>query len=276
MEAVAPVTLVYMLWKLWDRDRFDGLGYAWTTTSIGIATLFVMHYINRAVVSPLLCAPSMSPIHLIVVVMAGLFNFVNASCLAGWLAGYTLASSAFTNDIKGGLGGLILQSVGFLFFFGGLIGNMYSERCLFALRVQEVDRLEAKKRDKTTKNNKYHKVYVIPPAAGVFLSVLYPHYVFEWLEWLGFVLLGTAVFPSTQSVPESSHSSIALVPWLVPFAFLADKLCLPLPLPPLLFLVNAVANMLPHARWGRKWYVDRFGEAAVAGRGAVIPWCQWL
>ena len=86
------------------------------------------------------------------------------------------------------------------------------------------------------------------------------------------------MFPSRQLSISSTYATppINLAPWLVPAAKWAQNLSVPLPLPGLIFLVNAVANMLPHARWGRKWYVKMFGERAVAGRGAVVPYCSWM
>ena len=308
MEAVSPITLVYMLWKFQHvRDyqvqmndmSLSNTSIPFASSSAFLTLLFVLHYINRAVVAPFLRAPSMSPIHLFVVIMAVLFNFVNASCLAGWLVGYDIVPVVYTRGFgydsanRGRHSSGLLQCIGILLFFVGLFGNIYSEKCLFGLRVQEGDkRAAAAAAKKGTQNNeqnhenehkdksenKYHKVYVIPPPHGPFRSILYPHYVFEWLEWLGFSLLGTAIIPSSRGAAGGENLTIhlSLVPWLIPFAILAGKLNLPLPLPPLLFLVNAVANMLPHARWGRKWYVDRFGERAVAGRGAVVPWCKWL
>ncbi|KAJ5120593.1 uncharacterized protein N7515_009981 [Penicillium bovifimosum] len=162
---------------------------------------------------------------------------------------------------------------------------------LFRLRREEAEKRVSKKTDDSqlageagNTGNKYHKVYVIPPARGVFRYILYPHYVFEWLEWTGFSLAGTAVAPFS-ALPVSASSSVSsvaiapplrLAPWLIPMAWAAGKLSVPLPLPAVIFVVNAVTNMLPHARWGRKWYVEKFGEKAVAGRGAAVPGCAWL
>ncbi|KAJ5570963.1 hypothetical protein N7535_004623 [Penicillium sp. DV-2018c] len=226
MEIVGPINLIYSLaTPAAHSPTLSNL----PTSNILVASLYCIHYLNRAIISPFFSAPSMSPIHPFIMTSAMLFNWFNSACLAGWLRGYTTDGEAGNNG------------------------------------------------------NKFHKVYVIPPARGVFRYILYPHYVFEWLEWTGFALAGTAVAPfSSFSGFASSVSSVViapplrLAPWLIPVAWAAGKLDVPLPLPAVVFVVNAVTNMLPHARWGRKWYVEKFGEKAVAGRGAAVPGCAWL
>jgi 3-oxo-5-alpha-steroid 4-dehydrogenase 1 len=179
----------------------------------------------------------------------------------------------------------MLPAVGTALFVIGMAGNIYSETALFRFRREEAEKRAVKKSDDKTPAggaNKFHKVYVIPPVEGVFRSILYPHYVFEWLEWTGFALAGVAVFPLSLStkVGNATGSAVAprlrLAPWIVPAAWVADRFGVPLPLPAVLFVINAIANMLPHARWGRKWYVEKFGDKGVAGRGAVLPWCEWM
>ncbi|KAJ5105461.1 hypothetical protein NUU61_002808 [Penicillium alfredii] len=286
MEIVGPINLIYNLAlpsptspSVFDLPCPNQL----------VAALYCIHYLNRAVISPFFSAPSMSPIHFFVMSSAMLFNWFNSSCLVGWMRGYTLpvvpgfktdgSSSSSISTVAE-----LLPAAGVALFVIGMVGNIYSETALFRLRREEAERRVSKKTDDTTNTNtggnKFHKVYVIPPQRGVFRAILYPHYAFEWLEWVGFALAGTAVFPATSTLSTSASSAgssvappLRLAPWLVPAAWAADRWAVPLPLPAVLFVINAVTNMLPHARWGRKWYVERFGEGAVAGRGAVVPWC---
>lgn len=297
MEIIGPLNLLYILYSMLDGDLsvLPGINKL-------VAGLYVLHYVNRAVVSPFFMAPSMSPIHVFVVGSAMLFNWVNSTCLAGWVLGYRLdvqgLDSAGVAAEQNVWSSMVLPGVGLGLFVIGMVGNMYSERTLFRLRREEGDKRSLKKTDAknatardttnndgtdTNKNqnqNKYSKVYVIPPKQGVFRSILFPHYVFEWIEWFGFTLLGTAVFPLKSGIADAATAmtapKIRLAPWLMPAAAVADKLHVPLPLPALAFVVNAVANMLPHARWGRKWYVEKFGEEAVGNRGVAIPWCPWM
>ena len=307
MEIIGPVNLLAILYTQLDGDLA-----ALPTTGSKLATaLYVLHYANRAVISPFVSAPSMSPIHAFIVSSAMMFNWFNSVCLAGWVLGFPL-------DIALGLGsgsgsgsepGAVLQAStvaqaqaqaqgtgqtwllggGLAMFFIGMIGNIYSERTLFRLRREEGDKQASSSAGSKgssssssgggneKKKNKYSRVYVIPPKQGVFKTILYPHFAFEWIEWLGYALVGTAVFPvGTGSLVATTAPRITLVPWLVPAARLAQSLQVPLPLPAVVFVVNAVTNMLPHARWGRKWYVEKFGEERVGNRGAAVPWCPWL
>lgn len=292
MEIIGPVNLLAILYTQLDGDLV-----ALPSTGSKLATaLYVLHYFNRAVVSPFVAAPSMSPIHAFIVASAMIFNWMNSVCLAGWVLGFPLdvvlglggGSSSDPGAVlkatavgqEQGQGQVWLLGGGLAMFFIGMIGNIYSERTLFRLRREEGDKqaiTKTKSNNGNEKKNKYSKVYVIPPKQGVFKSILYPHFAFEWIEWLGYALVGTAVFPvGTGSLVATTAPRITLAPWLVPAARLAQSLQVPLPLPAVVFVVNAVTNMLPHARWGRKWYVEKFGEKRVGNRGAAVPWCPWL
>ena len=290
MEIVGPINLLYNLSQ--TTSSFAEL----PAINQLVATLYCVHYANRAVISPFFSAPSMSPIHVFVMVSAMGFNWLNSSCLAGWLSGYEIPIPGFrTNGAEALVSSTtssdplplirVLPILGTALFVIGMAGNIYSETALFRFRREEAEKRSAKKSDEkapVTGDNKFHKVYVIPPVKGVFRSILYPHYVFEWLEWTGFALIGYAVFPLTLSSKVSAATGAGVAPplrpapWIIPATWAADRFGLPLPLPAVLFVMNAVANMLPHARWGRKWYVEKFGEKGVAGRGAVVPWCEWI
>lgn len=299
MEIAGPVNLIYNLSV--GSPSFAEIPFP----NQLVAGLYCIHYFNRAIISPFFSAPSMSPIHAALMTSAIAFNWVNSSCLAGWLRGYAIPIPGFQTNGAGSLvssssGGSssqltkALPVIGGVLFFIGMAGNIYSETSLFRMRREEADRRLAKKTDsapatsdpsRAAKGNKFHKVYVIPPAQGVFSSILYPHYVFEWLEWTGFALAGLAVYPLSgilSAMGSKAAATVAVapplrpVPWITPSAWVADRLGLPLPLPAVLFVINAVANMLPHARWGRQWYVEKFGEKSVAGRGAVVPGCSWM
>jgi 3-oxo-5-alpha-steroid 4-dehydrogenase 1 len=289
MEIAGPLNMIYNL-SVSTSPSFSELPAANQLA----AALYCIHYANRAVISPFFSAPSMSPMHLFVVSSAVLFNWFNSSCLVGWILGHDISIIGFATN-----GAETLQSssspswvaalpfLGTALFAVGMVGNIYSETSLFRMRRYEVEQRSTKRSDSATPastngGNKYSKVYVIPPTQGIFRSILYPHYAFEWLEWTGFAIAGLAVYPLSAFSKHSSAAATAvsppimLAPWLIPFASVTDRFGLPLPLPAIVFLINAVANMLPHARWGRKWYVDKFGEKKVAGRGAVVPWCPWM
>jgi 3-oxo-5-alpha-steroid 4-dehydrogenase 1 len=79
------------------------------------------------------------------------------------------------------------------------------------------------------------KVYVIPKN-GFFKWLLFPHYLFEWLEWTGFWIMGGANFTPGRS-----------------------------------FVLNEVSTMLPRALQGKRWYIENFGKEKIAGKAAIIP-----
>ncbi|PYH36443.1 3-oxo-5-alpha-steroid 4-dehydrogenase family protein [Aspergillus neoniger CBS 115656] len=311
MEIVSPMTLLYLLYTLPKHYPDLTLSPSLSTLPTGnkfLAFLFTLHYTNRAIISPFFAAPSISPIHVIIASSAVAFNWFNAVCLAGWLAGYPVpystsasyssyASGGSGSGTSGSIGRALLGPLGLTLFLGGMAGNISAERTLFRLRREEAHRKKAspspppstssssstKDADKEGKNKKggniYSKIYTIPPPTGLFTSILYPHYVAEWIEWLGFAILAARIVTTTPSVKVGAGAgdgSFQLAPWLVPVARIADWMGVPMPLPAVVFLVNAVSNMLPHARWGRKWYVEKFGEGRVKGRGAVVPFFSWL
>ncbi|KAL3481640.1 hypothetical protein BJX99DRAFT_218697 [Aspergillus californicus] len=86
MEIVGPLNLVYILSNLPQRFNIQTL----PLPNKLVASLYVLHYVNRAIISPFFAAPSMSPIHIFVMVSAIFFNWFNSTCLAGWIVGYTV------------------------------------------------------------------------------------------------------------------------------------------------------------------------------------------
>ncbi|PYH73871.1 3-oxo-5-alpha-steroid 4-dehydrogenase family protein [Aspergillus vadensis CBS 113365] len=306
MEIVSPITLLYLLYTLPqlypDLTLSPSLSTLPTSNKF-LAFLFTLHYTNRAIISPFFAAPSISPIHVVIASSAVAFNWFNAVCLGGWLAGYPVPYSTSTSSYASGGGGgsttsgsigrALLAPLGLTLFLGGMAGNISAERTLFRLRREEAHRKKPSPStsSSTTKNatkaggkekggNIYSKIYTIPPPTGLFTSILYPHYVAEWIEWLGFAILAAGIV-TTPSVKVGAGAgagdgSFQLAPWLVPVARIVDWMGVPMPLPAVVFFFNAVSNMLPHARWGRKWYVEKFGEGRVKGRGAVVPFFSWL
>ncbi|PWY93679.1 hypothetical protein BO94DRAFT_583052 [Aspergillus sclerotioniger CBS 115572] len=298
MEIISPLNLIYLLYSLPQKHSLHAL----PLLNKLLAALFTLHYINRAIISPFFAAPSMSPIHLGIVLSAALFNWFNSGGLAGWLLGYQLDTSPISDGAipparVRELKTTVLGTIGTGLFILGMGCNIHSERTLFRLRREEALRRVEKKSDSTTttkqtpkekkegNENIYHKIYTIPPPTGLFRTILYPHYVFEWIEWIGFAVLGTLVTSSYTPIitPGSmgmgmgmGKPELHLAPWLIPAARVTRYLGVGFPVPAVVFVVNAVTNMLPHARWGRRWYVERFGEERVMGRGAVVPFCSWL
>ena len=252
-EIIGPLNLIYILYSLPQvlvplsnttttispRTGLFGTGLPITHEVMGL--LYVVHYLNRAIVTPLFAAPSMSPIHFIVFLAMSLFQYLNSTSLAGWICynAQRRVSTLSSSEVDARLISP-LSIVGMILFIAGLAGNIASERRLFDLRRGAAKR-KAKSEGKATIT--YDKVYVIPEPKGFFQYVLFPHYSLEWVEWTGYWILGTA-----WGLGSSWRNSAALI-----------------------FLVNELFSMTPRAYDGVQWYEKKFGKRAVAGRKAVIP-----
>lgn len=240
-EVVGPANLLYVLFSLPEKLRpqpnsatsLFGTGLPLQHEILGM--LYVLHYLNRALITPLFIAPSMSPIHASVTGMMSTFQFINSANLGCWLV-YSARDKGGENDTP-----LLswLSVLGFVLYFGGLAGNIVAENKLFSLR-REAAKRKAKSEGKAVVT--YDKVYTIPPAEGLYTYILYPHYVLEWFEWIGVWVLGGAWGLGW------GNNSAAL--W---------------------FVINELAAMAPRAYDGKLWYETKFGKREVAGRAGTIP-----
>jgi 3-oxo-5-alpha-steroid 4-dehydrogenase 1 len=235
-ESVGPLNLLFIIYTLPRKlhpppsspTSFLFTGLPAQNELLGL--LYVAHYINRACVTPLL-APSMSPIHVGVAFLMATFQFLNSSNIASWLCYSTLSVSPDKTVYPPVL------LLGLVLFLTGLALNISAEHTLFSLRRGAAVR-KAKSEGKAVVS--YEKVYVIPPAEGLYARILYPHYAAEWFEWIGYWVFGGAVGLGWET-------------------------------PAMWFVVAEVASMAPRAVEGKKWYVRRFGEGRVGRRGAVVP-----
>lgn len=274
-ELVGPLNMLYIIYNLPSKlnppptSSSSILGTGLPFKHELVASLYLLHYLNRAFITPIFLAPSMSPIHASVAIMMVIFQFTNSSCIASWLV-YSasavngqdrnslpeVARRNYQQILRAILPGTTASSdpshsstlltspiiaLGLVLFALGLLGNILSENALFDLRRGAAKR-KAKSEGKARVT--YDKVYVIPPAKGWFKYILSPHYVTEWVEWLGY--------------------------WV-----LAGGLGLGWNTPALWFLVNELVTMSPRAVTGRRWYVEKFGKRAVGGRGGILP-VEWL
>jgi 3-oxo-5-alpha-steroid 4-dehydrogenase 1 len=180
----------------------------------------------------------MSPIHPIVASLMVVHQFVNSSNLGCWLV-YSTQEIDLQQRSFLSFGSIVGSIVGLTIFFEGLWRNIMAENTLFNLRRGAAKR-KAKSEGKAQVT--YDKVYVIPPAEGYFQNILFPHYVWEWIEWAGYWMLGGTWGHGL------GYRSAAL--W---------------------FLLVEVSTMLPRAVAGRSWYEQKFGKRAVGGRAAAFP-----
>lgn len=232
MECPGFLTLLYIMRTLPAQHGITDLPWQ----NLVLAGLFVIHYLNRAVIFPLI-QPSMAPIHISVAAMAMGFQVCNATSIASWLAAYgPVTAEAWKSQSS-----VPQFALGLLVFYAGLAGNYFHDEELREIRRRE-QRRQDKIREEQVKNGDsvdahapITKHYAIPEA-GLFRYMLFPHYFCEWVEWLGF--------------------------WMA-----AGLSCTPARA----FFINEVFSMLPRAVNGKAWYIAKFGEDKVGKKWAVIP-----
>ncbi|KAG6027654.1 hypothetical protein E4U40_001437 [Claviceps sp. LM458 group G5] len=232
MEAPGFMVLLYLMRVLPQMHGIEDL--PWQNRVL--AGLFVIHYTYRALIFPLI-QPSMSPIHILVALMALSFQVLNGISIGAWLAAYGPVT-AEDWALQSSVGQFVL---GVAVFYVGLAANFFHDGELREIRRTEMRRQERilgqQPGGSSGKSSKVsvQKHYQIPQT-GLFRYVLYAHYFCEWIEWTGFLIA-------------------------------AGWTCVPA----WTFLINEVCAMLPRAVKGKKWYMKTFGEDKVRGRWAVLP-----
>jgi steroid 5-alpha reductase family enzyme len=179
MECPGFLTLLYTLRTLPPQSGGTPLSDLPYQNKV-LAALFVMHYIYRAVLFPVL-QPSMAPLHVLVVLFAAAFQVFNGTLIGSWLAAYGPTTKAAWAEQSS----TAQFAIGIALFYLGLMANYYHDEELREIRRRETARQEraARKEGRDPKTVERH--YAIPQA-GLFKVMLYPHYFVEWLEWTGF------------------------------------------------------------------------------------------
>ncbi|MDF1558861.1 MAG: DUF1295 domain-containing protein [Bacteroidales bacterium] len=128
-----------------------------------VAALYVMHYLNRAVIYPWRIRVRGKEMPLVVALMAVLFNFVNAGFL-GYYTGtlHTHYNGEWLTDPR--------FIAGLLIFFTGMVINITSDEKLIRLRKN--------------RSNGYRI-----PRGGLFERVSCPNFMGEMVEWGGYAIL---------------------------------------------------------------------------------------
>lgn len=174
MEMPGFITLLYIMKTLPAEHGITDL--PWQNKVL--AAFFVIHYIYRAVIFPII-QPSMSPIHFLVWGFALVFQLCNATCLGSWLAAYGPTSQ----EDWDAQGWSVMQfALGFVVFYVGLTTNYFCDEELREIRRNEMRRQERLAKGSHKSIEKHYSV----PQNGLFKYMLYPHYFMEWIEWLGF------------------------------------------------------------------------------------------
>jgi len=206
MELPSPITILSVYLSSPTRAPI-GLN-----PSTVFVALWLAHYANRAVISPLR-TPTRSPSHLTVMLSGIGFNLLNGGLNGAWLASPAFKGATFNHT---------WFWVGLVLFVAGMASNIWHDEVLLNIRRQAKHR------------------YGIP-YGGLYSLISYPNYFTEWIEWAGFALAVAAV----------SGSGFAVTP-------------------PVVFVINEVATMLPRAISGHRWYHEKFDDYPKE-RKAVIP-----
>jgi 3-oxo-5-alpha-steroid 4-dehydrogenase 1 len=195
MEVPGFLTVLYMMKTLpamhgiddlpWQNRVLAGLFVRLGSSPFSCApatdSAQVIHYIYRALIFPFI-QPSMSPIHILVALMALGFQLLNGISIGAWLAAYgPVTEAAWAQQSS------VLQfCIGIGIFYTGLAANFFHDE-----ELREIRRAEQRRQERIGQQNgkqaSVEKHYQIPQA-GLFRYVLYAHYLCEWVEWSGFLV----------------------------------------------------------------------------------------
>ncbi|KAF8305586.1 hypothetical protein DL93DRAFT_2089432 [Clavulina sp. PMI_390] len=224
-------------------------------THIGIRVLigfWLLHYLNRAIVSPLRMS-SRSPTHIIVPLVAIAFNTCNGSLNGAYIGSLAKAAAPLT---------VPLPVTFWLSMAGatlGLVGNIWHDEVLVQIRKSKPAPPNGSKDSAGTENRPRYSI----PYGGLYKLVSFPNYLCEWFEWTCFGLatssLAHAIIVSSRS-PGTAQALTSLGlgtgGWYIP---------------PFVFVIAEISEMLPRAIRGHQWYQKKFGEEYPPKRRAVFP-----
>jgi 3-oxo-5-alpha-steroid 4-dehydrogenase 1 len=244
MEIVSPLTFVATFVAA-PLSPTQNRSIPWTHPSVLLAAMFIIHYLNRALISPLR-TPSRSRSHIIVNILGAAFNLANGFSMAAYLSSppaQSFLADAYTRT---------LFVVGVGIWAAGLVGNILHDEILLAIRRKAVA-----KRDKNQgKNAEYYGI----PQGMLYNFISYPNYLCEWIEWTGFAL-------AAAPLPTSIFSQVLSLTFLESLSRMSVPKTLT---PPWIFVITEVLVMLPRAYRGHQWYLNRFPEYP-PNRKVVVP-----
>ena len=189
MELVAPISLTY---AFLNNPLSAGPHPPLTLTHppTFLAALYLLHYLNRALISPLR-TPSRSKSHIGVTLSAVGFNVTN-----GTILGTYLASPAARDFLSGAFERPIFW-VGVALWALGLAGNILHDEIL--LNIRRSAKAKGKARASPPPNAERKQEHYAVPHGGLYRFISYPNYFCEWCEWFGFAL-AAAPPPSLASL----------------------------------------------------------------------------
>lgn len=242
MEIVAPIAFVYTLASTPLASSPADIAPL-TPAPLFLAALFLVHYANRAILSPLR-TPSRSKSHVSVTLAGIAFNIVNPTLIGTYLR--SPSASAF---LAGSLARPAFWA-GTALWAAGFVGNVLHDEVLLNIRrnAKAKGKAKAKADDDDRPSKKQEREQYGIPHGYLYAYVSYPNYLCEWVEWFGFALAATPV-PATTSLGALVAS--VQPPWIFFFA----EICL----------------MIGRAYRGHRWYLKNFPDYP-KDRRVVIPY----
>lgn len=203
------------------------------STNIVLASLFTLHYINRAIVYPMRMNTDSHEVPLLVTVCAALITSWN-----GYLQCFHLAQIEEHPPLTLSMElGNLFRWAGICLFFVGMGVNVSSDEALRNLR-----RANSPSPPPATGNNgeksttiRHRDCAYYIPRSRLFARVSCPNFLGEIIEWLGFSIASKFSLPSVA------------------------------------FLIYTASNLIPRGVAHHNWYLRKFDDYPIERKWAVIP-----
>jgi 3-oxo-5-alpha-steroid 4-dehydrogenase 1 len=200
---------------IFSQVSFAGFHLSVPSPPTILALLFLGHYANRAVLSPLR-TPARSKSHIVVPLAAVLFNIVNGSLMGAFLAGLATSAGKSGSGIFWFLGNSSVIAnwtfwVGVGMWAVGFASNIWHDEIL--LNIRRTSKPSAQGKDKDKEGSKDGKPHYAIPRGGLYALISYPNYFSEWFEWLGYAIAASALteqLASTNMVFPFAGSRLGL------------------------------------------------------------------
>jgi hypothetical protein len=242
-------------------------GMTQPSTNVVLASLFALHYVNRAVIYPMRMNPKCQKVPLLVTVCAATVTTLNGYLQCSHLAHDIEMHPPLTRSLE--LGNVV-RWAGVCLFFAGMAVNVMSDEVLRNLRRDDNNApaaarppaaaaAEGKERDGTTTaanegrdgtttttkdgteeeeeeaQHHHNRGAYYVPRSPLFAIVSCPNFLGEIIEWFGYSMASTFSLPSV--------------------AFFAYTAC----------------NLIPRAVAHHEWYLRKFDDYPIERKWAVIP-----
>ena len=161
-----------------------------------LGLLFLTHYANRAIISPLR-TPVRAKSHIIVPLCAVSFNLVNGFLMGAFLSALASSSGKYGNPT---LAANWKFWTGTCMWVIGFASNIWHDEVLLDIRRKPKRNGNSQNKSNGNKKSNEDKPHYAIPYGGLYSLISYPNYASEWIEWLGFAIASSAL---TSQLPLS-------------------------------------------------------------------------